>query len=273
MRPLGLRLPDGSVHHYENLFDGETKEIFTVEPNQQEKVVSVMIPTRNRMIPNYDPEFPKQGGLLNTLESLFVNTEDKDKVEIILRIDDDDKNTLDNLHLLEKYNEAFDFRILKGNRYGGYIHMYKFINEMAEIAKGEFLFSFNDDATMDTPGWEKIIAEHSGKVGIVKPIFGSIDGPGPTENLFPILHRKIIEIQGYYSLHEGTDAHYDIWCRVIRGLGYNVEIEEDRLQSMHIPLGGEHVRDGLLSDPGGIAHYIDKITADAVKLINHFEEK
>tara|TARA_B100000287_G_scaffold127705_1_gene119740 strand:- start:3455 stop:4294 length:840 start_codon:yes stop_codon:yes gene_type:complete len=268
-RVIGCTLPDGYKHNYENMHEGHLKPGFMIEPKQYKKIVSVMIPTRNRMVPNYDPDFPQVGGLLNTLESIFQNTTSKEKVEIILRVDDDDKNTLDNLHLLDKYNDAFDLRVLKGPRYRGYIHMYRFINEMAAVANGEFLFSFNDDATIDTPSWEALLEEHSGKVGIIGPFFRGNEG-GPTQNLFPIIHRKIIEVQGYYSLHEATDTHYDYWCSILRGLGYELRIEDDRISTTHVPLGGEHVRDDLFSDPGGVKNYIDKITADAVRLINYF---
>ena len=147
--------------------------------------------------------------------------------------------------------------------------MYRFINEMAEIAKGEFIFSFNDDATIDTPGWDLFLEEHRGKIGIIGPEFKGNEH-GNTENLFPILHSKVVEIQGYYALHEATDAHYDIWCRIARGLGYNLRITDDRIVTSHLPLGGEHVIDGLTSDPTGIANYIDKITEDVAKLIKQF---
>ena len=87
---------------------------------------------------------------------------------------------------------------------------------------------------------------------------------------FCIEDGKIIEVQGYYSLHEATDTHYDYWCSILRGLGYELRIEDDRISTTHVPLGGEHVRDDLFSDPGGVKNYIDKITADAVRLINYF---
>ena len=87
---------------------------FTIEPNQYDRIASVLIPTRNRMIPTYHNDgFAQTGGLLSSLESIYKNTENKDQVEIILRVDNDDSNTLDNLHLLDKYDKAFKIKLLK----------------------------------------------------------------------------------------------------------------------------------------------------------------
>ena len=103
---------------------------FTMKPNEYKKVVTVMLPTRNRMT--------VEGGLIDTLESLSKNTKHKDKIEILIRMDEDDSNTMDNLHLLDKYNDEFEMFCMKGPRFGGYVDIWKYWNEMASEAQGEF---------------------------------------------------------------------------------------------------------------------------------------
>ena len=232
--------------------------------NKYDRVVTVMLPTRNRMT--------VEGGLLDTLESLYKNTEHKDKIEVILRIDDDDYNTLDNLKLIDKYYEELNISIIQGDRYGGYKDIWKYWNEMASMAKGEFLFAFNDDATIDTFGWETILEKHSGKIGLIKAKFNGNEN-GTTQLLFPIIHSKIVEIQGYLGFHETMDGHYDMFIDIGKDLGHNFEILENDIITTHIPLGGEHVKDGLVSDVGGVYRYGDKITEDVKKVINNLKEK
>lgn len=246
---------------------------FTIEPNQYEKIASILIPTRNRMIPTFHNDgFAQEGGLISTLESIYNTTEDKDSVEIILRVDDDDTNTLDNLHLLNKYDEAFEIRILKGSRYRGYVDLWKMWNELAHEAKGEFLVLFSDDVTMESVGWEKLLQKHSGKVGVVRSTYteGML---GQTEDflLCPCIHNKIVELQGRMEFHESVDLKWTIWNRLAKEKGYDFVIPEMGIQMSHKCMGGEHVRDNMpASDPGGVTRHVSIIESDLQRVIDGF---
>tara|TARA_R110000744_G_scaffold296453_1_gene406321 strand:+ start:441 stop:1202 length:762 start_codon:yes stop_codon:yes gene_type:complete len=248
---------------------------FTIEPNQYKKMVSILIPTRNRMIPSYHNDgFAQEGGLIPTLESIYKNTEHRDGIEIILRVDNDDVNTLDNLNMLDKYDEVFDIKLLKGDRYGGYKDIWRFFNELSEAAEGEFLIPFSDDETMETFGWDSILAEHTGKVGIVKSDYsGDYDPIDPVVKLMiPCIHSKIIELQGSMAFHESMDLKWDIWNELAKQKGYNFEIPEPRFEMKHDCMGGEHVRDGLPpSDPGGVVRFTPRIKSDLQRVIDGLE--
>jgi hypothetical protein len=238
---------------------------FTINPDQYDLPISIILPTRNRISTSGD------GGLIAALESLYINTINKENTEIILRIDDDDVNTLNNIHLLDKYDKAFKMKLLKGSRYGGYVDIWKFWNELAEEAVGEFLVPFSDDTIMETYGWDKILMEHSGKIGFVKSSYTESISPD-INMVIPCIHSKIIELQGYMSFHEAMDKHHDLFVEYAKEKGYNFIIEDDRITFRHIGLQGEHVKDGLPpTDVGGIFRYRDKIESDVQRVINALE--
>ena len=247
---------------------------FTIDCNQYNKIASVIIPTRNRMVPTFHNDgFAQEGGLISTLESIYKNTQEKDQIEIILRVDNDDTNTLDNLHLLDKYDKAFKMKLLKGDRYGGYVDLWKMWNELAEAAEGEFLVPFSDDVTMQTSGWEGILKKHSGKIGLVKSTYSEgMLGQQSDFLLIPCIHSKIVELQGRMEFHEAVDLKWTIWNRLAKEKGYNFEINETEIVMSHKCMGGEHVRDGLPpTDPGGVRRHTDIIEADLQRVIDGLE--
>ena len=227
------------------------------------------------MIPTYHNDgFAQEGGLISSLESIYKNTENKDQVEIILRVDNDDNNTLDNLHLLDKYDKTFKIKLLKGDRYGGYADIWRFWNELADAAEAEFLIPFSDDETIVTYGWDTILAEHTGKVGIVKSSYsGDYDPDNPAIKLMiPCIHSKIVELQGSMAFHESMDLKWDIWVDIATSKGYDFIIPESRFEMRHNCMGGEHVRDGLPpTDPGGVARYKSRIEDDLLRVIHGLE--
>ena len=242
---------------------------FTIESNQYKKLVSIIMPTRNRMIPTFHNDgFAQEGGLITSLESIYNTTEHKDKIEIILRV-----------HLLDKYDKVFDMKLLKGDRYGGYVDLWRMWNELAAAAEGEFVLPFSDDVTMKTVGWEGIMESNSGKVSIVKASFlegvNGFSGEGFTTEEFlaiPFIHSKIIELQGYMELHASTDTKWTVWNNIAKKKGYNFEIIEPNIQLSHKCMGGEHVRDELPpTRPDGITAHYDIIEDDVQRVINGLE--
>jgi glycosyltransferase involved in cell wall biosynthesis len=119
-------------------------------------LVSILLATRNRV--------PR---LLKTIQSIYNTAKSRD-FEILLRIDDDDHETLQNLHLLKPYPEV---SYIIGSRYEGYISHPIFMDELVAIAKGEWFFFFDDDTTILGEDWDKqlVLVPTSGK--IVHPEF------------------------------------------------------------------------------------------------------
>lgn len=98
--------------------------------------VSVLIPTRNRT------------HLLRVLiESYRVTTvDDQHATELLFRVDEDDEPTRELL-------QHAGFRMVVGQRLGGYADLPLFFNELAHAASGDVLMLGNDDIVFVTPGW------------------------------------------------------------------------------------------------------------------------
>jgi hypothetical protein len=156
----------------------------------------------------------------------------KDSIEILYRVDTDDKLTLD---VLPGLMDLVPSKAVLAPRGRGYAGLHTYINELAKIATGDWLFVWNDDALMLTDGWDKILSEinptpqmgfrGSGDVCLVAPrvIQREISWE------FPILRRKTFEVLGHFSNAYSSDA-YIYW--VMSRLRAAVFIE--RIRVTHI---------------------------------------
>jgi hypothetical protein len=158
-----------------------------------DKLASILIPSRNRF-----------DSLLEAVGSIVSNTKFLEKIEIIIRFDKDDENSLSRLDELP--TDKVDINIMVGEKYG-YIELYKYVNEMCEKTKGEFIVWFNDDCVIKTKEWDAIIAEYTGKIVCFYP---DHKGTG-SGNIFPIISRKIYEITGHFALSQQVDT----WQQVV----------------------------------------------------------
>jgi hypothetical protein len=84
----------------------------------------------------------------------------------------------------------------------GYIRLNEYVNALAEVAAGDWLMFWNDDAFMESADWDTEIAKHTGKFCCLRM---------PTHNLhpyaiFPIVPKKWHELFGYLSSHQISDA-------------------------------------------------------------------
>jgi glycosyltransferase involved in cell wall biosynthesis len=170
-------------------------------------LVSVLIPTRKRI-----------NRLKKCLDSFNNKTKDKTIVELILKIDDDDLETIE---FIKTYNSEINLKYIISSRENGYGSLHKFYNMMASISIGEFLYIFNDDIYIDTHEWEQIILEYSGKfIILAHDTFVYEDSPKFQEtgsNIFtpglngnPILPRKIFELWGFISENPMVDYWFEL---------------------------------------------------------------
>jgi len=182
------------------------------------KLVSVMVPTRRRT-----------ALLKRSLESLRATCDlpFNDQIEVIVRCDDDDKETQE--FLME--NKDLWTTLVHGPRGAGYADLHVMYNEMCHLATGRFLFLWNDDAIMLTPGWDLELARHDdGKLCYLTS--GLHDGRGRDQFLFPIVHRSYYDVLGVFS----RSAHNDTYVySVFKHFPYTfrsteITIQHDALQ-------------------------------------------
>jgi len=175
-----------------------------------EKLVSFLIPSRNRF-----------DSLLKAIGSIIKNTNDLSRVEVVLRFDEDDGYSLARVDELP--TNDIDINITIGKRFG-YVELHRYVNEMCRKTKGEFIAWFNDDCIVETKDWDNIIAKYSGKLVSFYPN-NKKTGSG---NIFPIIHRKVFEILGHFSMAPQVDTWQFVVCNRA-----GIEIKRDDLVFIH----------------------------------------
>lgn len=172
--------------------------------------ISVIIPTRKRIDP-----------LVTTIKSLLDNISQDNDIEILLRFDEDDMNTLYSVkqkvddaaqYATTKYNGNIKYFI--GQKYD-YAGLHRYVNELAIMADGDWLMMMNDDAMMQTKNWDKEIEKYNNQMVFLD----SHTNHNRFSMIFPIIPRKIIDIWGHFSL----SRHNDGWINDIGNmLGINI---------------------------------------------------
>lgn len=127
--------------------------------------------------------------------------------EVLICIDEDDP------YIKNYYELTTDnISLTVVNRYG-YGALHEYYNQLSELANGDWLMLFNDDATIETAGWVDIISKYNHQIPqVLNPWNQNGD------NLFPIISRKWYEIVGHFSL----STHADSW---VQQIGQRLEIQ------------------------------------------------
>ncbi len=89
--------------------------------------------------------------------SLLEHAADKKCCEFLLRVDDDDEDTLELVRAIERSNPWVPIKKIIGKRGNGYGDFHIWINELAKIATGDWLLLWNDDIVMKTDKWDEKI--------------------------------------------------------------------------------------------------------------------
>lgn len=105
-------------------------------------ICSVMMPTCRRL-----------QSMLRTVASFLELAKDPGRVEIIVRVHQDDPETM--AWALGKPNGV---RVVMGDTEEGYGSIDKFINCMAAVSNGDWLWPAGDDHTMLSKDWDEVLA-------------------------------------------------------------------------------------------------------------------
>jgi hypothetical protein len=155
--------------------------------------ITVMFPTRGRPV-----------SLERSLKTLLENAAKISNLEVLLGIDRDDQITIDHcLNVIKPWLESIgcSYKFLQFNRLG-YAQLHRYINELAQHARGDWLFFYNDDAAMETKHWDQIILDNGDEFCLIRT---ETNHEHPYA-IFPILPREWIEVTGSFSQHQLNDA-------------------------------------------------------------------
>lgn len=177
----------GGVHLTEDLY--RTSRMMYGErfkPNPDAKV-SVLLPTRKR------PE-----KLAKSIASLRDNA--TGDIEILVAVDPDDSC------------DADADRVLTTSERYGYGRLQRYYDELSFAASGEWLLVWNDDAVMETPGWDRVIAAQP-RDRVLKPASNHAENLNP----FPVVPAWMPSAAGHFSLSPHNDTWWEEVSRSLRG--------------------------------------------------------
>lgn len=167
-------------------------------PRGEGPLASIILPTRGRV-----------KWFLECVDSMWSLAKDQHRLELVVKADWDDKETIQTaLNLSTK----IPVRLMITPRGKGYMELHQMVNELSALARGDWLFIWNDDARMLTQDWDEVLAEADpSKVPGWK---GSQDvclfAPTVVEREasweFPILRRKVFQILGRFSMTYSNDS-------------------------------------------------------------------
>jgi hypothetical protein len=178
--------------------------------------IAILLPTRGRT-----------EALDRSLIGLLELADDLDSIQLLLGLDTDDAVGI--AHFQDELQPRLDamgvdYTAMTFNPIG-YGRLNEYINELAKNSSADWLFFWNDDAIMETQGWDQRITEHTGEFKLLA-VHTHQDHP---YSIFPIVPREWLDVIGHLSLHSMTDAWLsqiaycvDIWERI------NINVVHDR---------------------------------------------
>jgi hypothetical protein len=155
--------------------------------------VSVLVPTRERI-----------ERLRTLITSFDVTTGNGPDAELVFRVDEDDRDTLQFLC------DWGGHKIVVGPRLGGYNSLPVFFNEMFAASSGDVLMCGNDDMVFKTVGWPAAILAEANKHpdGLFNV---GVKAHNETHYPFSTVSRKVAEALGF--IWDPTIFWGDIYLR------------------------------------------------------------
>ena len=150
----------------------------------------------------------KRIGLLNNLLSSIYNTiQSADNIEVFVTVDNDDSES-------KEFLDSLNFPNLNVRSIEKPSNLHTSINEMAEMASGDFLFVLNDDVIFRTFHWDRKIIDNYNPEEIlyIATHDNSVDKTNHGRYAsFPILTRAAYEALGFFMsekfVSHGGDVH------------------------------------------------------------------
>lgn len=161
--------------------------------NKSEYKISILLPTRGRT-----------DALSRSIISLFNRAVDIPSLQLMLGFDSDDNIGMDHFNQSVKPwldDKGVDYTALVFEPMG-YHKLNEYVNSLALASDADWVFFWNDDALMETTGWDKIIASYTGQFKLLS-VHTHKDHP---YSIFPIVPRAWLDTLGYLSCHGLNDA-------------------------------------------------------------------
>lgn len=155
--------------------------------------IAVLLPTRSRT-----------DALTASVSSIVDLASDISHIQLIFGFDDDDEAGLNHFKtviqpFLDQREVEYEAQAFKSMGYAG---LNRYYNHLAKSTSADWLFVWNDDAVMETKGWDLVIEQYTGKFKLLK-VHTHNDHP---YSIFPIMPRAWYDLMNHLSRHQMIDA-------------------------------------------------------------------
>ena len=155
--------------------------------------IAILLPTRGRT-----------AALDRSLIGLLEKADDLDSIQVLLGLDTDDDVGIE--YFQEKLQPKLDDMGVHYTAMSfepmGYSQLHDYVNTLAKASSADWMFFWNDDAIMETTGWDTEICKYTGQFKLLA-VHTHNDHP---YSIFPIVPRAWLDVIGHLSLHSMNDA-------------------------------------------------------------------
>jgi len=175
---------------------------------KHEYKIAILLPTRGR-----------DDALERSVKSLFDLADNPGQIQLMLGFDTDDDEGIGAFQdSVQPWLDAQDINYTAMTFEPlGYTRLNEYVNTLALNSDADWLVFWNDDAYMETQGWDTVIAGYTGEFKLLA-FHTHNDHP---YSIFPIVPRTWLDHMGYLSPHQISDAWLsqqafmlDIWERI-----------------------------------------------------------
>ena len=137
-------------------------------------------------------------------KSLISLAKDPDQIQLMLAFDNDDE--VGTKHFEQVVQPWLDENQVNYTAMSfeplGYIRLNEYVNELARNSDARWLVFWNDDAVMETQDWDAEIMKWDGQFKLLAFRTHNLH----PYSIFPIVPRKWLDLLGYLSPHQISDA-------------------------------------------------------------------
>ena len=155
--------------------------------------IAILLPTRGRA-----------EMLEHSIQSLISMAKDPNQIQLMLAFDNDDE--VGTKHFEQVVQPWLDDNMINYTAMTfeplGYIRLNEYVNELARNSDARWLVFWNDDAVMETQDWDKEIMKWDGQFKLLAFRTHNLH----PYSIFPIVPRKWLDLLGYLSPHQISDA-------------------------------------------------------------------
>lgn len=155
--------------------------------------IAVLLPTRSRTT-----------ALTDSVTSIVGRAADRSCIQILFGFDNDDEVGLEHFEnviqpFLDEQSVAYEAQAFDSMGYAG---LNRYYNHLGQSASADWLFVWNDDAVMNTQGWDQVIQSYTGQFKLLK-VHTHNEHP---YSIFPIVPHAWFDLFGHFSRHQMIDA-------------------------------------------------------------------